>query len=99
MSITLPGFSDPGFDESARPVIEAILGRPRVEVQAHRTCEDETKLQIFLVDVLDEHWPIYLTVMPDCQDLLASVRGYLTKRFPGRLIPPLAVYPGSYKEM
>lgn len=87
MSATLPGFSDPGFDEAARPIIEVILGRPRVEVLAFKTDEDETKLQIFLADVLD--WPIYLTVMSDCQDLITSVRGYLSERFPGLPIPPL----------
>jgi hypothetical protein len=91
MEYILPDRGDPGFDEAASPIIQSLLVRESLPASAYRTCENEAVLQIFLEDILDEYWPIFLTTMPDQEDLSAGVAGYLSKRFPGWEIPPVTV--------
>jgi len=81
------------IDEEARAaVVRRLLTRPRLEASAYRTC-NERHLQIYLEDVNDEHWPVWLTVVPDEQglDLAVTIRALLTERFPECPIPPLTV--------
>lgn len=82
-----------GIDEAAKPTIAELLGRSSIPVWAYRMPEDPTQMQIYLEDVLDEHWPVSLGVMPsDSQDLAGSVRERLLELFPGCTIPPVVVH-------
>lgn len=85
-----PNDDDP--DEEARTAaIKDLLSRASLEASAYPTLNHEDHLQIFLEDVEDRHWPMWLAVIVDVPDLTAAVQAYLTEHFPESTIPPLTV--------
>lgn len=84
-------FSDEDLEAARTDIIRDLLARPRLEASAYPTLNHEDRLQVFLEDVDDKHWPVFLAVIVDVPDLTAAVQAHLTEHFNGHPIPPLTV--------